>query len=147
MSNLLPGLLERMASMEAKLDRLIAQTGPKRPRDDGKVFKDLKEKYWTGDSYAGCAFSECPADFLRAFAKYKHACVWAANEAHKKSGNADELKHVDKNNAQAALALEWAEYHEASGTTASAPLPPKGKATAPEDDFRPPPDDQGEIPF
>jgi hypothetical protein len=112
---------EALARIEAKLDRLLAQTGPRKPREDGKVFKDLKEKYWTGESYAGCAFSECSPDFLRAFAKYKLACVWAANDAFKKTGKQDELSHVEKNTAEAKLAHDWAEFQEASGNAASAP--------------------------
>jgi hypothetical protein len=136
------------ARLESKVDRLLAMCGPKRPSEDGQIYKDPKEKYWTGESYAGCKFSECPPDYLRAFAKYKGACVWAAKMAHEKSGDADELKYVGKNEGEAKLALAWAEFREASGSEATPAPAPKGKPARnePEDDFGPPPDGE-EIPF
>jgi hypothetical protein len=122
---------EILARIEAKLDRLLAQTGPRRPADDEKIHKDPKNTdkttYWDGESFAGCKMSECPPEYLRALAKYKGACVWAANEAFKKKGDDKELRYVDSNKATAKLALAWAEYREAGGTEVSAPPVPTGK--------------------
>jgi hypothetical protein len=118
--------------LEMKIDRLLAQTGPKRPAEDEKVFKDPKEKYWDGDSYAGSRFSECPADYLRAMAKYKAACAWA----NRKEGDPSKAQYAERDDATAKLAREWADYQEATGAVTysrsepSAPsagdLPPPG---------------------
>ncbi len=119
------GLQDAVARIEAKLDRLLLAMGPKRPADDGKIFKALTAKYWNGDDYTGSKFSECPADFLRAFAKYKGACVWAAQKSFKETGKDDELKYVDKNTGEAKLAIAWAEYREATetGEPSASPTP------------------------
>lgn len=131
---------EAFARLEKKIDRLLAQTGPKRPSEDGQIFKDPNEKHWQGESYAGCKFSECPPDYLRAFAKYKGACVWAAQKKHKETGNADELKYVSKNEGEAKLAMAWAEFREASGEVVEPA--PKGRPV--QESL---PTDGGDIPF
>lgn len=109
--------------IEAMLKRLIAQTGPKRPGDDEQIFKDPKEKYWQGESYAGCKLSEAPADYLRAYAKYKSACAFMG----RKEGDPEKLKYVERDEATAKLASRWAEYREASGTEEKATPAPKGR--------------------
>lgn len=128
--------------IEALLKRLIVQTGPKRPADDEKIFRDPKEKYWQGESYEGCKLSEAPADYLRALAKYKGACAWA----NRKEGDPAKAKYADKDEATAKLATAWAEYREASGTDVPAPAG-KPARKEPADDFGPPPGDDGDIPF
>jgi hypothetical protein len=128
-----------LARLEAKLDRLLMQTGPKRPADDEKVFKDPKEKYWQGESFAGCKLSECPAEYLRAYAKYKSACAWA----NRKEGDPSKAQYADKDERSAKLANTWAEFREASGTETSAPPAPKGKPAQESFDTS----DDGGIPF
>jgi hypothetical protein len=103
--------------LEQKLDRLLTQTGPKQPSDDGKVFKLPSAKYWNGSDFTGSKFSECSAEFLRAFAKYKGACAWA----NRKEGDPKKADYAVKDDAAAKLAIAWAEYKEASG---EAPAPP-----------------------
>jgi hypothetical protein len=126
--------------LEQKLDRLLMQTAPKRPGDDGKVFKDPKEKYWQGESYVGSRFSECPADYLRAMAKYKAACAWA----NRKEGDPTKAQYAEKDDASARLANLWADYQEATMVDAP-PRQRTQKASA--DEFGNAPGDDGEIPF
>lgn len=103
---------ERLDRMESMLKRLIARTAPKQPTEDEKVFRDPKEKYWTGRSYVGASLGECPADYLRAYAKYRAACAWA----NRKEGDQAKAKYADKDDATARVATAWAEYREATAT-------------------------------
>lgn len=136
-------IVEAFARLEKKIDKLIAQTAPKRPGDDEQVFKDPKEKYWQGESFAGCKLSECPAEYLRAYAKYKGACAFMG----RKEGDPAKLQYAERDEKTAALARSWAEFREASGTEAKAPDTPKGKPVDKGgEDFGGPPDDDS-IPF
>ncbi len=117
-----PTQLDRI---EALMRQLIAQTAPKMPHVDGKIFKDMPAKYWGGESYAGNKFSECPPDYLRAFAKYKGACVWAAEKKYSETKDEAEIKYVQGNKDAATAALQWAEYQEASGGEVHTPAPKK----------------------
>lgn len=108
-----------LARLEEKIDRLLRQTGPKRPADDEKIYRDPKDKYWQGESYAGCQMSEAAPDYLRALAKYKSACAFMA----RKEGDPSKAKYADRDEATAKLATAWAEYHEASGTVTASPAP------------------------
>lgn len=132
---------EVLARIEAKLDQLLAQTAPKRPGDDEKIFRDPKEKYWQGESYEGCKLSEAPADYLRALARYKGACAWA----NRKEGDPAKAKYADKDEATAKLATAWAEYREATGEVVE-PAPTGRPTSLPSDDLGPPPSND-EIPF
>lgn len=115
-------LIASLARLEKKVDKLIAQTAPRKPGDDEQVYKDPKEKYWTGESYAGCKLSECPADYLRAYAKYKNACAWA----NRKEGDPEKAKYADKDERSAKLASAWAQYREATSTEPEATPMPQG---------------------
>jgi len=108
--------------IEALMKKLVAQTAPRQPSEDSKVFKALSSKYWNGDDYTGNKFSECAPEFLRAMAKYRGACVWAAKKKYSETKDEKELEYVSKNEATAKLATAWAEYHEASGSAEPAPV-------------------------
>jgi hypothetical protein len=71
---------------------------------DPEIRKDPTEKYWTGASYAGCRLSQCPADYLDAFAKYKDACAYAGE----KEGSEKKKKYADYDRRDAARARGWA---------------------------------------
>lgn len=133
-------IVARLSAIEGKINRLLAQSGPKRPSDDEKVYRDPKEKYWAGDSYAGARMSECPPDYLRALAKYKSACAWA----NRKEGDPAKAKYADKDEATSKLALAWAEYHEASGTVTHSPAPSSRPAS---DDFGDTESNDSSVPF
>jgi hypothetical protein len=71
---------------------------------DPEVRKDPTDRYWHGASYIGSRLSECPPDYLDAFAKYKDACAYA-NE---KEGKAEKKKYVEYDRRDAARARGWA---------------------------------------
>lgn len=108
-------LAAALMRIEGKLDRLLTQTAPRPPSGDEKVFKDPKEKYWPGESYIGSKLSECPANYLRAYAKYKGACAFMA----RKENDPAKMKYADKDEATAKLATAWADYREANGDPAA----------------------------
>ena len=112
------------ARLESKVDRLLQYMGPKRPHDDEKIYKEPSAKYWAGESYKGAKLSECPANYLWAFAKYKDACVFMA----KKEGKPEKAQFIEKDERIAKLARQWAEYREASGE--SPPPPAHTSATS-----------------
>ncbi len=120
-----PTQLDRI---EALMRQLIAQTAPKMPGEDEKVFRDPPAKYWEGESYAGNKMSECPADYLRALAKYKSACAFM----NRKEADPAKAQYADRDDKTAATAKEWAAYQEASGGEVHTPVPkPAPKKTAP----------------
>ncbi len=98
-------------TVNAKLDRLLAMNGPRRPSDDEKIFKDPKEKYWNGPSYIGSKLSEAPADYLRAYAKYKSACAYMG----RKENDPSKLQYAERDEKTVKLAHAWADYRDASG--------------------------------
>ena len=97
--------------IEAMLKRLLMQTAPKRPGDDEKIFRDPKEKYWQGASFVGSKMSECPADYLRAYAKYKSACAYMG----RKESDPSKLQYAERDEKTAAAALAWADWRDALG--------------------------------
>ncbi len=107
--------MTQLDRIEAMLKRIIAQTAPAKPMQDEKVFKDPKDKYWQGPSYIGRKLSECPSDYLEAYAKYKGACAWA----NRKEGDPAKAQYADKDDASAKLANEWASYLVATGSPPS----------------------------
>lgn len=68
------------------------------------VRKDPNEKNWKGKSCIGLRLSECPADYLDAFAKYKDSCAYM-NE---KSGDPAKAKYIAYDRRDAARARGWA---------------------------------------
>ena len=101
--------------IEAMLKRLIAQTAAKRPGEDEKVFKDPKK--WDGASYIGSQMSECPADYLRAYAKYKGACAYMC----RKEADPSKLQYAERDERTAKLAIEWATWRESLSEEPQAP--------------------------
>ena len=103
---------------ESQLDRvermlgiLIEQTAPLAPGDDEKVFRAIPGKYWDGESYVDRQFSQCSPGFLRAFAKYKGACIYMA----RKENDPEKTKYIERDERSAKLATEWAGYLERKG--------------------------------
>lgn len=141
-------LVDRFEKLERKIDRLIAQTAPKRPAEDSKVFKDPGERYWqSSESYVGRQLSECPAPYLHATARYRAACAWA----NRKEGDPAKAKFADRDEATAKLAAAWADYREAGGTAPTATSPPParngGSASPPGADLFGAPSAEDDIPF
>jgi hypothetical protein len=130
-----PTQLDRIESM---IRRILVQTAPRTPSSDEKIFKDPKSTYWQGESYIGSKLSECPSDYLRAYAKYKAACAWAC----RKEGDRDKLQYAERDEATAKLATAWAEYRDATETGESPP--PRSESGSTESG---PIGEDGEIPF
>lgn len=99
---------ERLAALEAKVAGLIEAA---QPADiDGKfgdpdIRKDPSVKYWSGESYQGKKMSQCPPDYLEAFAKYKDACA----HMNEREGNPEKAKYVGYDRRDAKRARAWAE--------------------------------------
>jgi hypothetical protein len=79
------------------------------PHGDPLIKFDPKAKYWTGDSYVGCRFSETTPEYLDAVSKYLGACSFMASK------DAAAGKDVEKNersakfkSLDAARAAGWA---------------------------------------
>lgn len=68
------------------------------------IRRDPSAKYWSGDSSVGKKMSECDANYLDAYAKYKDACAYA-NE---KEGNAEKAKYIGYDRKSARRARGWA---------------------------------------
>jgi hypothetical protein len=114
-------ILGRLDRIEAKLDVLskakAASPASKTEGDiasdadlDGKygneeIRRDPSSKYWDGASYAGQRMSECPADYLDAYAKYKDACAYM----NQKEGKEEKAKYVGYDRKSAARARGWAQ--------------------------------------
>ena len=94
------------------LKTLLRQTGPKRPMADEKIFKDPSPKHWSGELYAGRQMSETPAEYLRAFAKYKGACAYMA----RKENDPSKVQYADRDEKSAKLAEDWVAFKEATET-------------------------------
>jgi hypothetical protein len=84
-----------------------------------KIRKMPSAKYWQGADFTDCVMSDCPADFLRAFAKYKGACAYM-NE---KNADPEKAKYIGYDRKSAARALGWAARNEGKPA-------PKAKADA-----------------
>lgn len=84
---------------------------------DVTIRYDPKEKYWTGDSYAGYRFSECPPEYLDAMAKYLDACAYMAE----KDPDEKRRKSAVYKRKDAARARGWARRIRENGGQAPAP--------------------------
>lgn len=109
---------------------------------DPVIKKDPTQKYWPGQSYVGRKYSQCPADYLEAMARYKDACAFM-NE---KDGSPDKLKYAGYDRKDGARARGWAQRIR-SRAAVQAPLPRNGGGgvSAQHDDFQP--TDADDIPF
>jgi hypothetical protein len=72
---------------------------------DEEIRRDPSAKYWEGESQVSRRMSECPADYLDAYAKYKNARAFM-NE---KEGKEDKAKYVGYDRKSAARARGWAQ--------------------------------------
>lgn len=88
---------------------------------------DPKEKYWTGASYVGRRFSECPSDYLLAMATGLEATVWGLEKGAKEDPDEAEskLKKAKFKSLDAARARGWAKRN------ASAQQAPQASPAAP----------------
>jgi hypothetical protein len=87
---------------------------------------DPREKYWAGVSYVGKTFSQCPAEYLDAQAKYLSAAAYMA----RKNGEDKKAGYKDKD---AARARGWAKRVRAGLVT---------RTVVPEAEYT---DDPGEV--
>jgi hypothetical protein len=69
------------------------------------IRKSPSARYWAGDDHTGARMSECSAEFLEAYARYKDACAFmAAKEAKTKP---EKEKYVGYDKKSAARARGW----------------------------------------
>ena len=107
-------ILTVLRRIEQKLDRAIAGGGGDGPEvaadaDLDSQWGDEEVKKspprWRGDDYAGKRMSECPPDFLDAFAEFKDYC---ADRDERKVGDEKAQKYAGYNRRSAARARGWA---------------------------------------
>lgn len=91
------------------------------------VRKDPKR--WSGASYAGCHFSECPPEYLESLADFKD---WQADRDEEK-GTEDGIKYARYGRKDAARARGWAERLR-NGWTPMGHVPTGDAGSAPQDD-------------
>lgn len=124
---------------------------------------DPKERYWTGASYVGQRFSECPSDYLLAMATGLEATVWGLNKGAEECGTGGDpdgaeakLKKAKFKSLDAARARGWAKRNAGAQAAPQSPSAaptrqprqsvPQGPPKAAQDDYDfASPDD--EIPF
>lgn len=117
--NKLCAIEERLTSIEKTIEnaakRSVAASNVKQSTDgavaddrdldgqygDPEIRFDPREKYWSGASYIGQRFSQCPPDYLLATAKYLDACAFM------KRKDGDDRK-AGFNEKDAARARGWA---------------------------------------
>lgn len=106
---MLGDVLERLKRIEAKLSQSSGGAFVADDRDlDGPhgnpaIKKDPKR--WTGDSYAGCNYSDCPPEYLDVLAEFKD---WQAGMDERK-GTDDDKRKAKFNRLDAARARGWAQ--------------------------------------
>lgn len=116
-------MTEQLDRIEAKLDQLLAAKAPATQASRFAVApgavapeSELDSQYgnptvrkdppkWTGDSFAGKPYSECPADYLESLAGFLE---WKAGKDTEK-GDADSLKYAGYARKDAARARGWAQ--------------------------------------
>jgi hypothetical protein len=86
---------------------------------DPQIRKDPTARYWTGRSYVGKTLSQCPADYLRAFARYKQSCAFMNDKA----GDPQKAKYAGYDRKDASRAVGWALRIESGRTAAPPPSP------------------------
>jgi hypothetical protein len=91
---------------------------------DERVRKDPTAKYWAGVSHVGLQLSQCPPDYLDAFAKYKEACAFM-NE---KEGDPAKAKYAGYDRRDAARARGWAKRLRAGWKRATPAMAPAASA-------------------
>lgn len=100
-----------------------------------EVRYDPKEKHWSGASYVGRRFSQCPADYLDAMAKSLEASAWGLDKGAEEDPTDAEAKRKKARykRIDAARAKGWAARVRAGRGEA----PPINMASrgAPADDF------------
>ena len=115
------------------------------------IKKDPSGKYWSGESYVSCRFSEVPPEYLDAFAKWKDASAYMKNkDANDLGKSADDREKAKKyagyDKKDARLARGWAKRLREgwNGASASAPRAGGGNGGAmPDDQFA----NDDDIPF
>jgi hypothetical protein len=112
---------ERVTKLEGLVKSLQAAIEPAdidSQYGDPEVRKDPTPKYWTGESCVGKKLSQCPADYLDAFAKYKDACAFMSE----KEATPDKLKYAGYDRRDAKRARAWADRVRAGSGSEPAPF-------------------------
>jgi len=113
---------EKVAALETRIAKLEASAPVVAdidgPYGDPDIRKDPSPKHWSGASHAGKKMSQCPADYLNAFAKWKDACVYMKTKELDKltepQAIADTTKYAGYDRKDAARARAWAAKEQAS---------------------------------
>lgn len=87
---------------------------------DPPVKKDPTDQFWRGVSFVNKRLSECPAEYLDAFAKYKELCA----KLKEKDGTEAKKKYAAYDRADAARARGWARRLRAGWTPRPTPEKP-----------------------
>lgn len=87
---------------------------------DPQIQRDPSEKYWKGESWVNMQMSQCPADYLDAFAQYKEACAWMNEQ----KGDHAKAKYVAYDRKDAARARGWAKRIREGRVVQSGERPP-----------------------
>lgn len=123
---------EKVAALEARIAKLEASAPVVAdidgPYGDPEIRKDPSPKHWSGTSYAGKKMSQCPADYLNAFAKWKDACVYMKMKELETLTDpqaiADTTKYAGYDRKDAARARAWAaKSHAAVSDADDAAIP------------------------
>ena len=123
---------EKIATMETRIAKLEASAPViadiDGPYGDPEIRKDPSPKHWSGASQAGKKMSQCPADYLNAFARWKDACVYMKTKELETSTEAaaiaDLTKYAGYDRKDAARARAWAAKAQASVSDADDAPPP-----------------------
>ncbi len=123
---------EKVAALESRIAKLeasapvVADIGG--PYGDPEIRKDPSSKHWSGASCAGKKMSQCPADYLNAFARWKDACVYMKGKELETLTDpqaiADTTKYAGYDRKDAARARAWAAKAQASVSDADDAPPP-----------------------
>lgn len=106
--SMLGDVIERLKRIEAKLSQstsggAASDSDLDSPHGNPSIKKDPKR--WTGDSYAGCNYSDCPPEYLEVLAEFKD---WQAGMDERK-GTDDGKRKAKFNRLDAARARGWAQ--------------------------------------
>lgn len=112
---------QRFAALEARLAKLeggglpsvVVNADITGEYGDPEIRKDPTVKYYSGDfSGVGKRMSQCPPDYLDAFAKYKGACAYMGKKEASRLAGSDASESEKK--------AKYASYDERDGARATA---------------------------
>jgi hypothetical protein len=135
-------LVEHLGAMRTPSASNGEASKPKKVADDfdldgqygnPPVRKDPPAKYWSGESYAGMRFSECPAEYLEALGRYLDSCAYMKRT---KPKDDKDIKYAEYDEMNAARARGWAQRNK------NAPPPVPKESNGAVDSF-----DDDSVPF